>query len=198
MVKVYSLVLIQKTGNTAKILSIEKDVSSFGFFERSAISEFLTFTSKTVAERIAENTRQSIEEKDAVFHVQARADGLCGIVACDADYPWRVAFSLIAKMTEEFTQKYPENTWTGNPKDTPFPVLADYLKKYQNPNEADTMSKIYKDLDDTKDILHKNLETLLDRGEKLDDLVSKSEDLSMSSRMFYKQAKKANSCCVIC
>ena len=60
------------------------------------------------------------------------------------------------------------------------------------------MSKIYKDLDETKDILHKNMETLLDRGEKLDDLVDKSEGLSMSSKMFYKQAKKANGCCTMC
>ena len=39
--------------------------------------------------------------------------------------------------------------------------------RYQNPDEADSMSKIYKDLDETKDILHKNMETLLDRGEKV-------------------------------
>lgn len=39
-----------------------------------------------------------------------------------------------------------------------------------------------RDLDETKVILHKNLEDLLDRGEKLDDLVDKSEGLSSSVR----------------
>ena len=52
-------------------------------------------------------------------------------------------------------------------------------------------------LPQTKVILHKNMEDLLDRGEKLDDLVSKSEGLSSSAKMFYKQAKKTNSCCVV-
>ena len=59
------------------------------------------------------------------------------------------------------------------------------------------MSKIHRDLDDTKVILHKNMEALLDRGEKLDDLVSKSEGLSSSSKMFYRQAKKTNECCIL-
>lgn len=41
------------------------------------------------------------------------------------------------------------------------------------------------------------LDQVLERGQKLDDLVDKSADLSAQSKMFYKQAKKTNSCCVI-
>lgn len=119
------------------------------------------------------------------------------------------------------------------------------------------MAKIQRDLDETKIILHKTIESVLDRGEKLDQvgwgpclsrsrfgglssiapgycclalvalliqrsalwagprrrcvsgilvathacplptvqLVDKSADLSMASQLFYKQARKANSCC---
>jgi len=35
----------------------------------------------------------------------------------------------------------------------------------------------------------------LERGEKLDDLVAKSQGLSDASKMFYKTARKTNSCC---
>ena len=35
------------------------------------------------------------------------------------------------------------------------------------------------------------------RGEKLDDLVDKSAALSQQSKLFYKQAKKTNSCCSV-
>lgn len=43
----------------------------------------------------------------------------------------------------------------------------------------------------------KTIDNVLERGEKLDDLVSKSQDLSSQSKVFYKQAKKTNSCCVV-
>jgi hypothetical protein len=39
------------------------------------------------------------------------------------------------------------------------------------------------------------IEAVLQRGEKLDDLVSKSEDLGLQSKTFYKTAKKTNACC---
>lgn len=70
-----------------------------------------------------------------------------------------------------------------------------HLKKYQTPQEADPMMKVQNELDETKIVLHNTIEAVLQRGEKLDDLVAKSEGLSMSSKTFYKTAKKTNSCC---
>uniref|UniRef100_A0A672LZR0 YKT6 v-SNARE homolog (S. cerevisiae) n=1 Tax=Sinocyclocheilus grahami TaxID=75366 RepID=A0A672LZR0_SINGR len=60
-----------------------------------------------------------------------------------------------------------------------FPVL-------QNPREADAMTKVQAELDETKIILHNTMESLLERGEKLDDLVQKSEHLGNQSKAFYK------------
>ncbi len=42
---------------------------------------------------------------------------------------------------------------------------------------------------------HSTIESVLQRGEKLDDLVSKSEDLGLQSKAFYTTAKKTNACC---
>jgi synaptobrevin family protein YKT6 len=75
--------------------------------------------------------------------------------------------------------------------------------------------KIQKELDETKIVLHKTIESVLERGEKIDELVAKSDGLSAQSKMFYSkshsvsiygkqvandtiaQAKKQNSCCVV-
>lgn len=46
-------------------------------------------------------------------------------------------------------------------------------------------------------MLTKTIEAVLERGEKLDDLVEKSTELSKTSKAFYKTAKSTNSCCVI-
>jgi synaptobrevin family protein YKT6 len=54
-----------------------------------------------------------------------------------------------------------------------------------------------RELDETKVVLHKTIDSVLARGEKLDNLVDKSTDLSLASQMFYKQAKKQNQCCTM-
>jgi synaptobrevin family protein YKT6 len=91
------------------------------------------------------------------------------------------------------------NTWQTKTTDStdPWPYLPDALTKFQNPTEADKLLKIQRDLDETKVILHKTIDSVLARGERLDSLVDKSTDLSMASQVFYKQAKKANQCCTI-
>lgn len=57
--------------------------------------------------------------------------------------------------------------------------------------------QIQKELDETKIVLHKTIESVLERGEKIDNLVAKSDGLSAQSKMFYQSAKKQNSCCTI-
>lgn len=78
-----------------------------------------------------------------------------------------------------------------------WPECEKYLQDYQNPREADAMTKVQAELDETKIVLHNTIETVLERGEKLDDLVEKSEGLTLQSKAFYKTAKKTNSCCSV-
>ena len=57
------------------------------------------------------------------------------------------------------------------------------------------MTRLEADLDETKIILLNTISAVLQRGEKLDDLVAKSDDLSAQSKVFYKTARKTNQCC---
>lgn len=67
------------------------------------------------------------------------------------------------------------------------PELKEYLTKYQDPQQADSIMKIQQELDETKIVLHKTIESVLQRGEKIDDLVAKSDGLSAQSKMFYRK-----------
>lgn len=88
--------------------------------------------------------------------VYVRADGLAGVVITDHEYPSRVSHTLITKIMDEFSQKYPASSWSNlSEKDVSFPQLNVYLAKYQNPREADAMTKIQEELDETKIILVK-------------------------------------------
>lgn len=54
-----------------------------------------------------------------------------------------------------------------------FPQMKTHLQTIQNPASADPIMKVQQELDETKIILHKTMESLMQRGEKLDDLVAR-------------------------
>lgn len=60
--------------------------------------------------------------------------------------------------------------------------LDGHLRRYQNLREADTRPKVQTELDAIKIILHNTMEPLLELGEKLDGLVSKSKVLGTQSK----------------
>jgi synaptobrevin homolog YKT6 len=156
------------------------------------------FLTKTFLKRTEPGQRQSVEHEGYVVHCYVRSDGLGGAVTTDMEYPARVAFVLLGQMLEEFSSTHGDAWKTvTTPESMAFPQLETYLQKYQNPAEADKVTKIQRDLDETTEILHKTIDSVLERGVKLDNLVDKSNDLSAQSKLFYKQAKKTNSCCVI-
>ncbi|RHZ49618.1 hypothetical protein Glove_519g20 [Diversispora epigaea] len=193
--KIYSLTIFSTENDAVVNLAGEHDLSGFGFFQRNSVQEFLTFFSKTVAERTKPGQRQSVEENNYVFYAYSRTEGLAGIMICDNEYPQRVAFSLLNKILDEFLIKFPRDKWI--PQSIVFPELKNYLIKYQDPKQADQIVKVQTQLDETKLVMNKTIETLLQRGEKLEDLIDRSQEISFQSKAFYKQAKKTNSCCSI-
>ncbi|XP_076587703.1 synaptobrevin homolog YKT6 [Chaetodon auriga] len=196
--RLYSISIIHKGTTKANLLKAAYDLSPFGFFQRSSIQEFMTFTSALIVERTSHGSRASIKEQEYLCHVYVRNDNLSAVVIADAEYPQRVCFTLLEKVLEEFSRQVDSIDWpSGNPETINYKALDIYLSKYQNPREADAMTKVQAELDETKIVLHNTMESLLERGEKLDDLVAKSEHLGLQSKAFYKTARKQNSCCEI-
>jgi synaptobrevin family protein YKT6 len=172
------------------------DLSSFGYFQRGAVRELLTFTIRTVAQRTVPGQRQTVKQEDYFCHVHVKESGLAGVAVTDAEYPTLAAFSVVGKAIDDYVAQQGDN-WRNRTADTTeaVQILEGALQKYQDPAAADKLTKIQRDLDETKIVLHQTIESVLKRGEKLDSLVDKSHDLSMASQMFYKQARRTNSCC---
>ncbi|XP_075379882.1 synaptobrevin homolog YKT6 [Mycteria americana] len=196
--RLYSLSVLYKGDPKVHLLKAAYDVSTFNFFQRSSVQEFMTFTSQLIVERSGLGSRASVKEQDYLCHVYVRNDGLAGVVIADNEYPQRVCFTLLDKVLDEFSRQVNKIDWpSGSPATISYAALDGYLSKYQNPRDADPMTRVQAELDETKIILHNTMESLLERGEKLDDLVSKSEVLGAQSKAFYKTARKQNSCCEI-
>eukprot|EP00483_Globobulimina_turgida_P004615 UN04624 len=175
-----------------------EDLSSFGYFQRYSVREHLVFASRTSSERCPKGSRVTISLKEVpyILHVYRRVDGLCGIAITDQAYSERVAQTLVTKLTSGFEKKY-GNNWkkVNNDEKMSYPQINGLLLEYANPNKADKMLAVQQNLDQIKQIMHKNIEDILERGETLDNLLQKSDDIGEVSKMFHSKAKKNNQCC---
>jgi synaptobrevin family protein YKT6 len=74
--------------------------------------------------------------------------------------------------------------------------ISDIFLKYQDPTKVDKLTEAIQEVEETKIVLHESVRKLLEQQGDLDELVSKSKDLSEASKQFYKNSKKMNkSCC---
>ncbi|CAN4084434.1 unnamed protein product [Withania somnifera] len=169
-------------GSDPVILANASDVSHFGYFQRSSVKEFIVFVGRTVAKRNPPGQRQSVQHEEYKVHSYNR-NGLCALGFMDDHYPVRSAFSLLNQVLDEYLKNFGES-WKSVQSDNaqPWPYLNEALAKFQDPAEADKLFKIQRELDETKIILHKTIDSVLERGEKLDSLVDKSSDLSAASQ----------------
>jgi synaptobrevin family protein YKT6 len=92
------------------------ELSSFGFFQRSSVREFMAFTSDVLVERTAPGQRNSVKEQDYRCHVYVRSDNLSCVVIADLDYPVRVAFTLMNKVLEIYSADFPRSSWELPPR----------------------------------------------------------------------------------
>lgn len=75
--------------------------------------------------------------------------------------------------------------------------LEEVAKKYENPENIDRTFAIEKELDATVETLKESIDRVLERSNKIENLIQKSEDLTKNSQSFYISAKKMNRCCII-
>ena len=106
-----------------------------------------------------------------------------------------MAFSLRTRLLEDFSAFKPDWAKEVRNEAVQWPQLEGDIVKYQDPANADQIMKIQRSLDETRDVLHNTIDSVLQRGEKLEDLVERSGELSTQSKLFYREAKRANSCC---
>lgn len=66
-------------------------------------------------------------------------------------------------------------------------IMAQEMEKFSKP---DNVSKLRSQVDEVKEVMTQNIERVLERGDRLDDLVDKTEDLENSAATFQKTSRK--------
>ncbi|KAL1505395.1 hypothetical protein ABEB36_004969 [Hypothenemus hampei] len=68
-------------------------------------------------------------------------------------------------------------------------VLANEMKHYSESHDVDTISKVHSELDELKNIMVKNIDSVAMRGERLELLVNKAENLNSGSISFRQTSR---------
>jgi len=150
-----------------------------------------------------ENKLCNIRKKDDVeieFHCHSYVNfkNLGCVAITDGEYPFRVAYDFINKILEEVVKQFGDQVYSFKTDQNLKVVgLDQMLARYEQPIEVDNIMKITKDLGETKEVLLKSIDKILERGEKLEDLMERSQDLSFQSKAFMKTSKDLNGCCNI-
>jgi synaptobrevin homolog YKT6 len=181
------------------ILSASYNLREFYMFQKNGVKELCNFIARNGFYRNEVSKYTHITHKGFYVSYYSNTSGLCiCAVFNDNNYPSQVIKRVLKLTLDEYISEY-DDTWKNCDKDFSLPMknLDNKLIKYNNPENADTLYKINADLQATKTIMHENINKILERGEKIDELVEKSRDLSKSSKKFYKTTRKMNSCCNI-
>jgi len=175
--KIYAFLIIDK-----KSLSCAFDLMSFNYFKRNSIQEFIIFGCNTLAKRTNSGECRSVKHEQFVIHIIKSENDVSYLCVSDDEYPSRVIYDALNKIQNDEIRNENE--------------LHEILKYYQDPSNVDKISRVKKELENTIETLRETIDSVLNRGEKLDTLVKESVDLSLQSKIFYENSK--DKCCIIC
>ncbi|KAK0391126.1 hypothetical protein NLU13_0628 [Sarocladium strictum] len=156
--------------------------------------------------RPGERKSEALEKKadlshmpDAVMHAFYHPEGIVAYLLSDKKYDMVASQMVMNKAIDKFMEDHPRSEWSTGNKTFSAPKIDGQAicVGFKDPSKVNKLASIQKDLDETMETLRKAIQQTTLRGEQLDAMVEKSENLNASSKMFYQQAKKQNSCCVL-
>ena len=199
--KILSIHIFSLYNSKPIILSSAFSLAFVSIFQRGTLKDFLNFHSRLVIERVQKDTHAQVQLEKGICYAIANEDKIGVTLISDEEYPKRVAIDFLLKIHDNFKTFLAQQNVNLNSieKDTDlkFDYIATEIEAWQDPSKKDNIMKLQNELNDVHDIMRQNLNELLKKQENLESLMAKSQDLSLASVNFYKQAKKTNSCCNI-
>ncbi|KAJ1604707.1 SNARE protein [Cryptosporidium canis] len=194
--RAYSIFVCKEDNeNYVSILSSCFSLSRFSYFERNSIKEIFKFIVKSITPKLSSGIKEIITHEEFSIFSYKWSDGLSIYMICDYDFPARVAFSSIFEMYMHINN--PNTTEESNTDEDHFihKVIIAALNKYKDPTVSDAIIESQIKIDKARDAINVSLKSFLDRGENLDELIQKSNDLSQSSKKLFKMSKKTKKPC---
>jgi vesicle-associated membrane protein 7 len=153
-------------------------------------------------------SKRSIEVENHTFHVLAE-DGLFFVTLADRTFSPRVAFAFLGEVKSKFLSTFKKSEWEvaiAHSFNADFSGALSFLMTRYNNEEINGSSnsatnktgsqgdqqiaKIKNQLEEVKDVLRTDIDSLLNRGERIELLVDTTERLTQASFKFQESATR--------
>lgn len=152
----------------------------------SCAGNFAEVTEQILNTISPENGKLTYSYGNYLFHYVLE-ETIIYLCITDDDFERSRAFLYLDEIKKRFQTSYGERARTALPfaMNSEFSrILATEMKHYSEARNFDKVSKVQGQLDELKDIMVKNIDDIASRGEKLELLVSKADDLCSESVEF--------------
>lgn len=152
---------------------------------------------KIVISRLTPNSATEATLESGNYEINyIKRDIIIYVVICELGYPRNLAFSYLGDISEEFQLSYSHEYGKLNIRPYAFVSFDNFLQKtkktYSDKKVQDNLDQLNQELAGVKQIMSKNIEDLLYRGDSLDKMSDMSASLKESSKKYKKSAQKIN------
>ncbi|XP_046394531.1 vesicle-associated membrane protein 7 [Ischnura elegans] len=157
----------------------------------SCPGNFAEVTAQIIQKIGPENTKLTYSHGSYLFHY-IYEDGIIYMCITDDEFERSRAFLYLNEIKRRFNSTYGARAQTAiaYSMNTDFSkVLANEMKHYSESQDIDMISRVRGELDEITQILVENIDNVTMRGEKLELLVNKTEDLSSNAVSFRKTSR---------
>lgn len=131
--------------------------------------------------------KKSYGYQGQIFHYMSAADGLVVLCMADAQTGNRVAFSFLQDVQNRFRGRY--SVFANSPEQgmQDFArTLSERMEFFSNNPSSEKISKVKHEIEEVKVTLRENIDKVLDRGDKIEVIMDKTDLLQAQSGNFRK------------
>ncbi|KAL4230164.1 Vesicle-associated membrane protein [Mactra antiquata] len=159
----------------------------------SCAGNFTEVTEQILAKIPADNSKLTYSHGSYLFHYVCE-DRIVYLCITDDDYERAKAFSFLSEIKRKFQMQYGVRAQTALPyaMNSEFSrVMATQMRVSADggASSPDKVEKVQGQVDELKGIMVRNIDQIADRGERLELLVDKTEDLSANAVTFKKTSR---------
>ena len=152
---------------------------------------------KLVISRMTPNSANEASLESGNYEINYLSKDIIGyFVICEKGYPRNLAFSYLNDIAAEFQHNYGNEYGKVTSRPYAFVSFDNFLQKtkktYSDKKVQDNLDQLTQELVGVKQIMSKNIEDLLYRGDSLDKMSDMSASLKESSRKYRKSAQNIN------